>query len=85
MLWNRQSDTTLANGRLIAASPDMLEAMVNTYSEFKRLREKATHIKDMLYLDGVLSVLDTYMVPAVEKVTGKEISEVLEAIARRVG
>lgn len=28
-------------------------------SEFERLKEKATSIRDMLYLDGVLAVLDT--------------------------
>lgn len=61
MLWIRQSDTTLANGRLIAAAPDMLDALI------------AAAKRERITVGGI----HPRTVDAIEHATGMKIEEIL--------
>lgn len=44
------------------------EPISNAIKQFEELKEKAESLKDMIYLDGVLAVLDTYKNHSNEKI-----------------
>lgn len=74
----KKSEKQHANARLIAAAPEMLEAFIKTYKEFERIsKHKDTSLKDVVYLNGVLAVLDSYFEKPFEKATGGKIEDLL--------
>ena len=57
----------------------MLEAINKTYAEFERIKNNAdVSLKDRIYLDGVLAILDVKLKQPIESVTGKPIDELLK-------
>lgn len=59
---------------------DIIEAMPSVYFEFYRMRTSDDiTLRDMLYLDGVLSVLDSRNFPAIiERETGRKLQDIME-------
>lgn len=59
---------------------DIIEAMTSVYFEFYRMRTSDDiTLRDMLYLDGVLSVLDSRNFPAIiERETGRKLQDIME-------
>ena len=54
----------------------MLEAINKTYAEFERIKNNPdVSLKDRIYLDGVLAILDVKLKQPIESVTGKPIEE----------
>jgi hypothetical protein len=67
-----------ADALLIKSSPDMAEGIIKTYKEFERLKNHPkTNLRDRIYLDGVLAVLDTYLKKPVEEATGEKIEDLI--------
>ena len=64
------SAETDANAYLIAAAPDLLEALQSIKAEFERLKEAAPAVRDAAYLDGVLAVITSRSAAAIAKATG---------------
>ena len=57
----------------------MFEAINKTYAEFERIKNNPdVSLKDRIYLDGVLAILDVKLKQPIESVTGKKIEEVTE-------
>lgn len=56
----------------------MIEAINKTYSEFERIKNNPdVSLKDRIYLDGVLAILDVNLKQPIESVTGKKIKEII--------
>jgi hypothetical protein len=62
-IWSRGKDITEANARLIAAAPDMLEALISVYQ---------------IYIDRDICCDNEFIKSVIEKATGMSIEEILK-------
>ena len=72
------SETSEANARLIAAAPDMLESIIETIKEFERLRSLSERLVDIVFLDGVLTILYSKFTGPIESATGEKIFNIIK-------
>ena len=57
---------------------ELIDCMMKTYKEFERIKNCDISLRDRIYLDGVLTVLDGFLKDPIEKHTGKTIEELLK-------
>jgi hypothetical protein len=62
-IWSRGKDITEANARLIAAAPDMLEALISVYQ---------------IYIDRDICCDNEFIKSVIEKATSMSIEEILK-------
>lgn len=59
--------------------------LIGVYSEFYRIRNgDDISLRDMMYLDGVLSVMDSRNFPAIiERETGRKLQDILDECVKQ--
>ena len=73
-LWNRGKKTK----EEIDIISSLSIGIIKTYKEFRKIKNlKTTSLRDTIYLEEVLTVLDTYLRPPIEKATGQKIGKLI--------